>query len=43
MLSAPVILNQAAPDYPHRLIGQAVYRLYGLPDDEIAIVEGHHA
>jgi hypothetical protein len=25
---------------PDRLIGQGIYRLYGLPDDEIAMVEG---
>lgn len=26
-----------------RLIDRAMYRLYGLTDNEIAVVEGHHA
>jgi len=36
----PLKQRLAATD---RLIDQAVYRLYGLTDDEIAIVEEHHA
>ena len=36
----PIKQRLAATD---RLIDQVVYRLYGLTEEEVAIVEGHHA